>query len=150
MLRHGMLLSAGTAPEHVEEHLLDPAVGRVVQCGPAVTGGELRVRPVPHHQLDQAQVPAQAKALKGRLSGLVELVEIDGVAGGLEQSLQLRVVALLDQLAEPRLQPHVELTLVRRLGQRSVVQRGTLRSRAVQGLQSLLIDVLVPETEFSL
>ena len=120
-----------------------------MQRGPAVAGGQLRVRPVPHHQLDQAQVPAQAEALEGRLSGLVKLVEVDGVAGGLEQSLQLRVVALLDQLAEPRLQPHVELTLVRRLGQRPVVQRGTLRSRGVQGLQSLLVDVLVPETDIS-
>ena len=106
-------LSPGTTAEDVEEDLLDPAVGRVVQGGPTVPRGQLRVGPVAHHELDKVEVPGHAESLEGGLADRVVLVDVDGVAGGAEEALQLGVVALLNQPLEPLLEHGAGLAAVR-------------------------------------
>ena len=137
-------LSPGTAAEDVEEDLLDPAVGRVVQGGPTVPRGQLRVGPVAHHELDKVEVPGHAESLEGGLADSVVPVNVDGVAGGAEEVLQLRVVPLLNQPLKPLLQHGAVLAAVRGLGHGA--EQGGVCPRRIQRLQTFFVDVLVPET----
>ena len=106
--------SSGAAPENAEEHLLNPAVGRVVERRPPVPGAELGVCSVPNHQLNQVQVSAHTEPLERSLPDRVVHVDVDHVTVGAEKILELLVVRLLHQVLELLLYDRIVLTYVGR------------------------------------